>query len=241
MPLTAEQRTRARRQFDRFLQRRVTNLEALTLSHLKFNVLLTRVTATMLELETPESLLRARLAQHLERGSVTAFGTTLQSIAKDIAGEATGVAGADIMLTREGRHYYIQVKSGPDTANRDIAQNISTLLNAARARDPEAICLFGVCYARPDQISPIVLSQLQQRGVGLQVGRAFWEFISGDANCLVEILDIASSVADESGPGELSFSDRVERKLKELTREFHSRYGETLTADTWHRFLADNS
>ena len=25
------------------------------------------------------------------------------------------------MPTREGRHYYIQVKSGPDTANRDIA------------------------------------------------------------------------------------------------------------------------
>ena len=75
----------------------------------------------MLEFDTPEALLRSRLAQHLERGSVTAFGTTLQSIAKDIGGEATGVAGVDIMPTREGRHYYIQVKSGPDTANRDIA------------------------------------------------------------------------------------------------------------------------
>ena len=74
----------------------------------------------MLEFDTPEALLRSRLAQHLERGSVTAFGTTLQSIAKDIGGEATGV-GVDIMPTREGRHYYIQVKSGPDTANRDIA------------------------------------------------------------------------------------------------------------------------
>lgn len=28
-------------------------------------------------------------------------------------------------LTRDGRHHYIQLKSGPDTANRDIAQNIS--------------------------------------------------------------------------------------------------------------------
>lgn len=150
MALTPEQEARARLQFERFLQRRVANLERLTIDHLKFNVLLTRVTATMLELSTPEAVLRSRLAQHLERGSVTAFGTTLQSIAKDIAGEATGVAGADIMLTRGGRHYYIQVKSGPDTANRDIAQNISTLLNSARVRDPESICLFGVCYARPD-------------------------------------------------------------------------------------------
>ena len=74
----------------------------------------------MLEFDTPGALLRSRLAQHLERGSVTAFGTTLQSI-EDIGGKATGVAGVDIMPTREGRHYYIQVKSGPDTANRDIA------------------------------------------------------------------------------------------------------------------------
>jgi hypothetical protein len=241
VPLTPEQRSRARHQFDRFLQRRITNLEALTLSHLKFNVLLTRVTATMFELETPEMLLRVRLAQHLERGLVTAFGSTLQAIAKDIAGEATGVAGADIMLTRDGRHYYIQVKSGPDTANRDIAQNIAALLNSARARDPEAICLFGVCYARPDQISPIVRGQLEERGVGLRVGSAFWEFISGDPRCLSELLELASIVADEARPGERSFPERVEMKLEALTGEFHARYGRILGPDTWSRFLADNS
>ena len=241
MPLTAEQRGRARHQFERFLQRRVENLEQLTLDHLKFNVVLTRVTATMFELETPEAMLRARLAQHLERGSVTAFGTTLQSIAKDIAGEATGVAGADIMLTRAGRHYYIQVKSGPDTANRDIAQNIATLLNAARARDPEAICLFGVCYARPDQISQIVRGQLEQRGVGLRVGRDFWEFISGDRGCLDELLELASATADQAAPGERSFAERVDLKLAQLTHDFRDRYGDALTDDAWRRFLADNS
>lgn len=241
MPLTGEQRERARAQFERFLLRRVQNLERLTLSHLKFNVLLTRVTATMLELETPEALLRSRLAQHLERGSVTAFGTTLQSIAKDLAGEATGVAGADIMLTRNGRRHYIQVKSGPDTANQDIAQNISTLLNSARARDPESICLFGVCYARPDQISPIVQNQLDQRGVGLKVGRAFWEFISEDPGCLDELLALAATVADQAAPGEVSFAGRVETKLEQLTNEFRARYGEALTDETWGRFLADNS
>lgn len=241
MPLTPEQRERARHQFERFLERRVENLEQLTLDHLKFNVVLTRVTATMFELETPEAILRARLAQHLERGSVTAFGTTLQSIAKDIAGEATGVAGADIMLTRAERHYYIQVKSGPDTANRDIAQNIATLLNAARARDPEAICLFGVCYARPDQISQIVRGQLEQRGVGLRVGRDFWEFISGDRGCLDELLELASATADEAAPGELSFAERVDVKLAQLTDGFCERYGNDLTDETWRRFLADNS
>lgn len=195
----------------------------------------------MLELETPQALLRYRLAQHLERGLVTAFGTTLQAIAKGIGGEATGVGGADIMLNREGRRYYIQVKSGPDTANRDIAQNISGLLNAARARDPGAICLFGVCYARPDQISTIVQGQLNERGVGLKVGREFWEFISGDPLCLDELLEIASTAAGEAEPGQQSFAERVDAKLDQLTADFTQRYGGTLTEQAWQRFLADNS
>src|SRR6266540_2796472 len=141
VPLTAEQRERALIHFRRFLRQRVVNLERLTLADLTFNVVLLRANATMLELQDPGTLLRYRLAQRVERGSVTAFGTTLQAISKDIAGHATGVAGADIMLVRDNRRYYMQVKSGPDTANRDIAQNIGSLLNAARARDPEAVCM----------------------------------------------------------------------------------------------------
>jgi hypothetical protein len=241
VPLTREQRDGAVAHFDRFLSRRIRNLERLTLDHLKFNVLLARVTATMLEFDTPESLLRSRLAQHLERGSSTGFGTTLQAIARDITGQATGVAGADIALDRDGRRHYIQVKSGPDTANKDIAENIARLLNAARARDPTAICLMGVCYGRPDQISQIAQRQLEMSGVGVLVGREFWEFISGDPGCLEELLVLAAGVASAAGPGETSFAERVDRKLDELVAEFHERYGDDLTAAAWRGFLVANS
>lgn len=241
MPLTAEQRERALGHFRRFLRQRVVNLERLTLADLTFNVVLLRANATMLELRDAETLLRYRLAQRVERGSVTAFGTTLQAISKDIAGHATGVAGADIMLVKDNRRFYIQVKSGPDTANRDIAQNIGSLLNSARARDPEAVCMFGVCYARPEQISGIVKGQLQRAGVGLRVGREFWEFISGDPRCLNELLALAGEAAGEAPPGEASFADRVEQKLENLVREFRERYGQTLDDRAWERFLADNS
>lgn len=241
MPLTAEQRERALGHYRRFLRRRVVNLERLTLADLSFNVVLLRANATMLELHDAGTLLRYRLAQRVERGSVTAFGTTLQAIAKDIAGHATGVAGADIMLVKDNRHYYIQVKSGPDTANRDIAQNIGSLLNAARARDPDAVCMFGVCYARPEQISGIVKGQLQRAGVGLRVGREFWEFISDDPECLNELLALAGEAAGEAPPGQASFADRVEQKLDGLVTEFRDRYGQTLDDRAWERFLADNS
>lgn len=242
MALTPDQRDRIRRTFAAYLLARSRNLQKLTLAHLKFNVLHLRTTATMLDIKTPEDLLRYRLAQHLERGAVTAMGTALQAVAREIAGEGSGVAGADIEVRRGGRRYFVQVKSGPDTANKDIAQNIATLLNSARARDPEASCVLGVCYARPEQISGIAKKELVSRGVALKVGREFWEFISGDPNCMAEVLELAGEAADEPVAGGESFAERVERKAQELAADFQARYGRDLDdAQTWARFLADNS
>jgi hypothetical protein len=241
VPLTDEQRDRIRAIFSRFLDARVRRLEKLTLSHLKFNVVALRATATMLELDTPQALVRYRLAQHLERSLVTAMGSALQAVAKVVAGQGSGVAGADIEKIREGRRYFVQVKSGPDTANKDIAQNIATLLNSARARDPEAICLLGVCYGRPDQISGIAYREMEIRGVGLRIGRQFWEFIGDDPDTMADVLGLAGEAAEALESGDESYSDRVERKLTELVDEFRNRYGEVLNEEAWSRFLADNS
>ena len=71
MPLTPEQRELALGHFDRFLRARVTNLEKLTLDYLKFNVLVLRTTASMLELETPDALLRYRLGATACTGPTT--------------------------------------------------------------------------------------------------------------------------------------------------------------------------
>lgn len=242
MPLTSDQRVRIQKTFAAFLAARSRNLDKLSLDHLKFNVVALRTSAKILDFNSPLDLMTSRLAQHVERGASTAMGTALQAVAKEITGSGTGVAGADIEVTRDGQRYYVQVKSGPDTANKDIAQNIGTLLNSARARDPSAACVLGVCYARPEQISSIAKKELVARGVGLKVGREFWEFISGDPNCMAEVLELAGAAADEPLAGGESFADRVERKTEELTAVFESRYGQDLDdPTTWARFLADNS
>lgn len=240
--MTPHQRLRIKKKFSDFLAARARNLEALRLADLKFNVVALRTTSSLLEFDTPEGLLRYRLAQHLERGSVTAMGSVLQGVAREISGSASGVAGADIELLKDGRRYYIQVKSGPDTANKDIAQNIGTLLNSARARDPESICVLGVCYARPEQISLIAKAELQNRGVSLKVGREFWEFISGDPNCMAEeVPDIAGEAADGGGGAGPTFAERIDAKVTALSAEFERLYGVTLDDGTWKRFLDANS
>ena len=243
MPLTEDQRARIAEIFARFLEKRVQNLQALTLEDLKFNVVALRVSAEMLEFSTPLDLMRYRLAQHLERGAVTAMGTALQAVAREIAGSGSGVAGADIEVTDESGHrYFVQVKSGPDTANKDIAQNIGMLLNSARARDQKASCVLGVCYARPEQISVIAKAELVSRGVALKVGREFWEFISGDPDCLDELLELAGERASGGASDGVRFADLVDTKARELAAAFEARYGSDLNDPaTWAAFLADNS
>ena len=239
--LTPDQRQRILDIYRGFLAKRLSEVEQLTLAGMTFNVLALRLSAAMLELDDTSELLRYRLSQRLERGSVTAFGTALQAIAKEVGGKGTGVEGADIMLERDGQHHYIQIKSGPQTFNKDIAQNIATQLNSARVRDPGSICHAGVCYGTLEQISPMVKAELQSRGVGLLVGTTFWEFVSGDANCMHELLGLAREAAEDTPAGEKSYARRVEDKLDELAEEFHHRYGHGLTDDAWQRFLADNS
>lgn len=238
MALTRQQRDRVREIFAAYLARRVANLNKLKLDDMKFNVVQLRATGKMLDLTTPDALMRYRLAQHLERGAVTAMGGALQKIARELSGSGSGVAGADIEVTRNGRRHYVQVKSGPDTANKDIAQNIGTLLNSARARDPGAVCVLGICYARPEQISPIVKAETQARGVELKIGREFWEFVSGDPVCLDEILELAGEAGDAV---EATFGGAVDKKRKELVAEFSARYGATLDKTAWAKFLSDNS
>lgn len=241
MALSDEQRREILDIFEKFVAQRAKNLSKLKLDDLKFNVVALRASAKMLDFETAVDLLRYRVAQHVERGSVTAMGTALQKVAKIIAGAGSGVEGADIEVVKGGHRYFVQIKSGPDTANKDIAQNIATLLNSARLRDPEASCVLGVCYARPDQISGIAKGELQSRGVALKVGREFWEFISGDTDCMAEIMELAREGADRVS-AKTKFADDVEAKVQELAANFDAKHGSDLSdAEVWEKFLTDNS
>lgn len=241
MPLSPDQRERVLSIFQGFLAGRIANLDKLALDKLTFNVIALRASAALYELTDPESLLRYRITQRLERGSSTALGTAFQTIARVVGGSGTGVEGADLMIVRDGRNHYVQIKSGPEGFNKDTAQNIAGQLNSARARDPGAICIAAICYGRQDQVPAMVQAELGARGIELMVGRPFWAFLSGDERCMDEVLDLARAAAEDAPPGETSFAHRVDEKVAELVTAFKTQYGNELTADTWSRFLADHS
>ncbi|MGC8787628.1 MAG: PmeII family type II restriction endonuclease [Anaerolineae bacterium] len=192
-------------------------------------------------LNDAQSIVRWLVSQRLERGTVTSFGLALQKAA-NVFSEGTGVEGADILKTKEGRHYHIQVKSGPNTIPKDLGVRIAQLLRSAQRRNRGSVALFGMCYGSKQQVSNIVRQYVEEEGgISWIAGREFWEFISEDPGCIMEIYEIAAEVGEKfkDALGQ-SLSEILEAKLLELQGQFEELYGKSGDV-MWKNLLQLNS
>ncbi len=118
--MDTRQRQQIKSIFEDFLRRRLNRVERLDLDDLNINPFLYRLLSHELEFQDARSIVKWRMEQFFERGTVTSFGGVLEDIAR-VFSEGTGVEGADIMKTKGEMRYYIQVKSGPNTVPKDMA------------------------------------------------------------------------------------------------------------------------
>lgn len=235
--MTPEQRQQIKSIFVNFLRRRLKRVERLDLEDLNINPFLYRLLSRELGLRDARSIVKWRMDQFFERGTVTSFGNVLEAIAR-VFSEGTGVEGADVMKTKEGTRYYIQVKSGPNTVPKDMATRLSNLLQSAQRRNRGSVALFGMCYGNEDQVSSIVQRYVQ---VDHLIGREFWEFISGEPDCIGQIYDIAAEVSyifrDEKGR---TLTQSLDDKANELASEFEQLYSAS-GSEMWQALLDRNS
>ena len=127
-------------------------LKKLSIAGLNFNPFLLRI----LNLNSPEKIAEFMINERLERSVVTSFGSRIQKIAKLIGGKGTGVEGGDIFIEKKGRRYYIQMKAGPNTPNKNLVQMINQLLVSATRRNAGSIALLGMTYGNRAKVSGII-------------------------------------------------------------------------------------
>ncbi|RLC48364.1 MAG: hypothetical protein DRH70_01170 [Candidatus Coatesbacteria bacterium] len=239
--MTKEQRERIKAIFVRFLQERYKKVSKLSITDLNVNPFLIKLLAPSLDMREPRDVVRWLMQQRLERGAVTSLGIALQDAAK-VFSEGTGVEGADILKTKEGTHYHIQIKSGPNTIPKGLGVRLASLLRSAQRRNRGSVALYGMCYGAPRQVSGIVRKYVRQEGgVDWLAGRAFWEFISDDPKCIDEVYNIAAEVAETfRAPDGRSLRQLIIDRMEELTAQFIQLYGEDV--DTmWANLLKLNS
>jgi len=241
MPIEIEKRKQIEQIFRKFLLNRIRTIRRLKLSDLDINPFLIKILSHELGLINSEAIVKWLVSQRLERGTVTSFGIALQDVAK-VFSEGTGVEGADILKTKRGIHYHIQVKSGPNTIPKDLGVRIAQLLRSAQRRNRGSVVLYGMCYGSKAQVSSIVRKYVQEEGgIDWISGREFWQFISDDPQCLEEIYEIATEVGRTfKDPKGESLSEVIEKKIDELVKEFETKYGKS-GKTMWKKLLEDNS
>ncbi len=241
MVLAEEKRQKIRSILEKFLSDRAKTIRNLKMDHLQINPFLIRILANEMDLRDSHSIVKWMVNQRIERGAVTSFGYALQEIAK-VFSEGTGVEGADILKTKNGRHYHIQVKSGPNTIPKDLGVRISQLLRSAQRRNRGSVALFGMCYGNREQVSSIVKKYVEKEGgIGWLSGREFWEFISDSPDCITEIYALIAEVSESfRDPSGKSLNEIRDEKITQLESQFKEIYGQ-IGNKMWQVLLERNS
>ncbi len=145
--------------------------------------------------------------------------------------------GADICKEKNGNRYYIQMKAGPNTPDKDIMQMINALMKSATRRNRGSVALLGMTYGKRERVSNIIQKYSE---IDWLIGSEFWSFISDEKDCALELFDMIQDVADNYSPsGNKSYSIMYQEKVDMLTREITKKYGES-GDEMWNKILNDN-
>lgn len=248
MPLTPEQRVEIKAIFTRMASNTFERIRGVSLADHAINPFVAVLVA-----RTPADLAEFIVNQRAERGLVTSFGMQLQNIARLVGRvmHSSGVAGADLEGMHEvlRRHLLMQVKSGPDTVNLDIASQIKTKLNQAERRIRagglpngwSVVKMLGMCYGQPGNRNGFVLG-LGDEGIDVdKIGREFWGFIADDPNLHEELFDLALNVASNyTNSSGMTLAEAISRAKASLEREITERYGDNAGGIDWNRLLDAN-
>ena len=236
MALDEAKQDQIRQVFQKFLSNRARTIRRLKIADLNINPFLIQILAKEMGLSDAHSVIRWLVIQRSMTGANTSFGFCLQEIAK-LFSEGTGVAGADIQKTKGGHRYYIQVKSGPSTMDKDAVEHISQLLLSVQRRNRGSVALLRMCYGTAEQVMSTVK---KYSDVDWLASRAFWEFISDGPECVYEIYkgagEVGQTFRDTQGQ---TLSEILEAKITQLQKDFESFYG-TGGNTLWKNLLDKN-
>ncbi|OPX55793.1 restriction endonuclease [Oceanospirillum multiglobuliferum] len=171
---------------------------------------------------SPESIAKALLYPRVLGTSVTTiFGTGIQKFTSDVLGTfGSTTNGIDIEFIdqTDGYRKYCQLKSGPNTINKDdvetIAGHFTDVIHLSRTnnlRIAHQDLIVGVIYGKPDDLSNFYKKITKNYHYPVYIGQDFWHRLTGDFNFYDDLLAAIASVATET-----DFSKEFDDVIKAL-------------------------
>ncbi len=189
-------------------------------------------------LATPRDLVKAVLDAFLSSQEETILGGFLEGLAIFTASKAYGAhgkssaTGIDLELDKDGRRYFVAIKSGPAWGNSSQIENMCLAFQAARkvynqGRDALPVeFINGCCYGKQKR-------QNEQKGQYTKLcGQRFWEFISGDSEFYIKIIEPIGHQAKERND---AFNAQYELVLDSFTNSFREQFCDKNNLIQWDK------
>ena len=172
---------------------------------------------------TPKSISKALILPRVLGTSITtSFGTQIQKFTNDVLDSyGSTTSGIDIEFDDQidGRKKYCQLKSGPNTINKDdvetIAGHFTGVINLGRTNNLSITfndLIVGVIYGAESQLSSHYKRITTQYHFPVIIGQEFWERLTGDKNFYTDLVKSIGDIAIEA-----DFKDRLESIIQELS------------------------
>ena len=201
-----------------FHLKRLQNLEKLKLNHIlkRKNPYLFKAKNILVAQDLVKTLLDAHLSSQEER----IFGDFLEGLAifineRVFDGKKSSAEGIDLEFDKDGIRYIVAIKSGPNWGNssqinkmKDNFKRAKKILRTSNSK-LQIVAINGCCYGKDDH---------PDKGDYFKYcGQKFWEFISGDENLYVDIIEPLGHKAKEKNE---AFIESYYQIINRFTLEF---------------------
>lgn len=190
---------------------------------------------------TAEQIVRGIVDAHISSNEETIFGDWLEGLAifineKVYGGYKSGIIGIDLEFDKDGQRNIVNIKSGPNWGNSSqiskMRDDFKTAKKTLRTSNSQLIIVAvnGCCYGRdnnPDKGDYFKLC-----------GQRFWEYISGNSELYIEIIEPLGYKAKEKNDEFVkSYSQMVNKFTREFANEFCTSKGDI----NWNKIIQFNS
>jgi hypothetical protein len=190
---------------------------------------------------TADEIIRGIVDAHISSNEETIFGDWLEGLAifineKVYTGRKSGIPNIDLEFDNNGIRYIITIKSGPSWGNSSQIAKLSSDFKTAKKTlrtsnsNLNIVAVNGCCYGRDN---------FPDKGDYFKYcGQSFWEFISGDSQLYIELIEPLGHQAKERNDDFIkSYSIMINKFTKEFINEFCKNTGEI----DWDKLVRFNS
>ena len=219
----------------KFHQKRIENL-----LDLKLDSVLKRKNPYLFRaknITTSQDLVKTLLDAHLSSQEEGIFGGFLEELAificsKVFGGKKSSAEGIDLEFEKDSKHYIVSIKSGPNWGNsQQIARMIDNFKKAKRiSGESTIVAVNGCCYGTDGN---------SNKGDYIKFcGQTFWEFISGDENLYIKIIEPLGYKAKEKNE---EFLKEYSKVINKFTLGFSKEYCDPSGSILWDKVVKFNS